>query len=125
MLDIDNFKKVNDVYGHKEGDIVIIALSDVLRKITENIPNASVGRWGGEEFMVLLTQNDINEAIETAEKIRTAFAEMSFPNAGHQTVSIGVTQAKKGESTDSICTRVDKALYMAKEAGKNRVIRLD
>ncbi len=124
MLDIDNFKRVNDIYGHKEGDNVIIALSDVLRKIAFKIPSASAGRWGGEEFMVLLAGKQIDETIETAEKIRTAFASISYETAGCQTVSIGVTQAKIGETADTLYTRVDKALYMAKAAGKNQVVSL-
>lgn len=124
MLDLDNFKQVNDIYGHKEGDNVIIALSDVLRKVLSNVDSA-IGRWGGEEFMVLLQDSDINEAAELAEKIRVEFASVSYENAGHQTVSIGVSQAKDGEDADSLCNRVDKALYMAKAQGKNQAVILN
>ncbi len=125
MLDIDNFKKVNDTYGHKEGDNVIIVLSDILRKVTLRLPSSSAGRWGGEEFMVLLPESDINTAVKAAEKIRAIFEDTLFEKAGHQTVSIGVTQAKDGESADALCSRVDNALYQAKKTGKNRVVRLD
>ena len=125
MLDIDNFKKVNDIYGHKEGDNVIIALSDILRQVAEELPQASAGRWGGEEFMLLLEGNGTDEAMAAAEKIRESFSKVAFESAGHQTVSVGVTQMQKGETADKMCNRVDNALYMAKEAGKDRVVWLD
>ena len=125
MLDIDNFKKVNDIYGHQEGDRVIIALSDVLRKVMSDVDSAYAGRWGGEEFMVLLQNGDINEAEVLAERIRTEFASISYETAGRQTVSVGVSQAREDETCDTLCSRVDKALYMAKANGKNQVVRLD
>lgn len=124
MLDIDNFKKVNDIYGHKEGDHVIQALSDVLRNATAGVHSCSLGRWGGEEFMVLLSDSNADDAVVLAEKIRLQFASVSYETAGCQTVSIGVTQAK-GETADALYNRVDKALYTAKAAGKNQVVRLD
>ena len=124
MLDLDNFKKVNDTYGHKEGDKVIIALSDTLRDVLAEVAGAYIGRWGGEEFMVLLQGMDIDEAMAYAEKIRVAFAAVSYEKALPQTVSIGVSQADPGETADSLCTRVDKALYTAKANGKNQVVRL-
>ena len=125
MLDIDNFKKVNDIYGHQEGDRVIIALSDVLRKVMSDVDSAYAGRWGGEEFMVLLQNGDIDEAVTLAERIRTEFASISYETAGCQTVSVGVSQAREDETCDTLCSRVDKALYMAKANGKNQVVRLD
>ena len=125
MLDIDDFKKINDVYGHREGDEVIIALSNILTNVTDDLPRASAGRWGGEEFMVLLEGNSTDEAMAAAEKIRESFSAVAFKNAGHQTVSIGVTQMQKGETADKMCNRVDDALYMAKDAGKNRVVWLE
>ncbi len=124
MLDIDNFKRVNDIYGHKEGDHVIQALSDVLRDTAAEVPSCFLGRWGGEEFMILLSDSIAEDAVALAEKIRVAFASVSYETAGCQTVSIGVTQAKE-ETADTLYNRVDKALYMAKAAGKNQVVRLD
>ncbi|MDE7253796.1 MAG: diguanylate cyclase [Acetatifactor sp.] len=124
MLDIDNFKKVNDIYGHQEGDCVIQALSDVLRKTTTGLDCCYLGRWGGEEFMILLSDSNADDAVTLAEKIRMAFASVSYETAGCQTVSIGVTQAKD-ETADALYNRVDKALYMAKAGGKNQVVRLD
>ena len=124
MLDIDNFKKVNDIYGHKEGDHVIQALADVLRDTMEGVQFSSLGRWGGEEFMILLSDSNADDAAALAEKIRQKFSSVSYETAGCQTVSIGVTQAKD-ETSDTLYNRVDKALYMAKAAGKNQVVRLD
>lgn len=122
MLDIDDFKKVNDAYGHKEGDKVIVAMAEVLKKATSDIPSCSTGRWGGEEFMILLPDCDVTKGMELAEKIRVEFASLSYENAGHQTVSIGVIQAKPGEAADALYIRVDEALYKAKANGKNQVI---
>ena len=125
MLDIDNFKKVNDTYGHGEGDLVIKAMSDVLRRVVSDVDSAYCGRWGGEEFMVLLRNANIDGALKIAEKLRTEFAATTYDVAPPQTTSIGVCQAKPGETSDSLCTRVDKALYEAKANGKNQVIRAD
>ena len=125
MLDIDNFKKVNDIYGHKEGDNVIMGLSDALRKVAGEVDSHFLGRWGGEEFMVLLSDSNAEEAAALAEKIRLEFASISYETAGCQTVSIGVTQARDSEDADTLYNRVDKALYMAKAAGKNQVVKLD
>lgn len=124
MLDIDNFKKVNDAYGHMEGDGVIVAMSDVLRKVMESTQNFFLGRWGGEEFMVLLPDCKMNEAAKIAEKIRAEFAAATFAHAPSQTVSIGVIEAKEGEDADALYSRVDEALYKAKTSGKNKVVKL-
>ncbi|MCH5287512.1 MAG: GGDEF domain-containing protein [Christensenellaceae bacterium] len=124
MLDIDNFKRVNDVYGHKEGDRVIMTISDVLRKVIGEVESSAVGRWGGEEFMVMLPNVPMERAVELAERIRTEFSSISYETAGCQTVSLGVTQAVKGETADTLYTRVDKALYIAKYNGRNRTVQL-
>ncbi len=123
MLDIDNFKQVNDTYGHQEGDAVIIALAGILRgRQAGYMQNISSGRWGGEEFMMLLQNTDLSSAAYIAELIRQCFANTDFPAARAQTVSLGVTQAKEGDTLDKVCTRVDTALYKAKKEGKNRVV---
>ena len=125
MLDIDDFKKINDIYGHSEGDQVIIALADTMRKVIRNTDSCTLGRWGGEEFMVLLPGVEIQKAVELAQELCRTFAGVSYENAGPQTVSIGVIQARGAEDASTFCNRVDKALYMAKENGKNQVIQLD
>ena len=124
MMDIDNFKRVNDIYGHKEGDRVIIALSDVLRDVTSSVEASAIGRWGGEEFMVMLPGVKIDDAVILAEQIRTQFADITYETAGCQTVSLGVTQALPGETADALYSRVDKALYIAKYKGRNRTVKL-
>lgn len=123
MLDIDNFKQVNDTYGHQEGDTVIIGLADLLRgERTARLHNISSGRWGGEEFMMLLHNTDDSAAAYIADLIRQCFANTDFPGIRPQTVSLGVTQAKADDTLDTLCTRVDMALYKAKKSGKNRVV---
>lgn len=122
MLDIDNFKQVNDTYGHQEGDTVIVALADILRnRRIGHKQNVSSGRWGGEEFMVLLRGTDADSAAYIADLLRESFANTTFKEIRPQTVSLGVTQARKEDTVDSLCTRVDMALYRAKKNGKNRV----
>lgn len=122
MLDIDNFKQVNDTYGHQEGDAVIVGLADILsnRRIGQ-MQNVSSGRWGGEEFMVLLRGSDASAAAYIGDLMRECFANTNFPGIRPQTVSLGVSQARKDDTVDSLCTRVDMALYKAKKGGKNRV----
>ena len=122
MLDIDNFKQVNDCYGHQKGDVVIITLSDILKN---NQPffngKFSAGRWGGEEFMLLLHDTELSVAAYIAELIRQCFANTLFPDMRSQTISLGVTQVKPCDTSDSLCIRVDNGLYKAKKTGKNRV----
>lgn len=125
MIDIDNFKKVNDTYGHQVGDEVIIALADIMRGEQDLSPDRiSAGRWGGEEFMLVLSNTDLSEAAMIAERIRQRFEHISFPTAGTQTISVGVTQAIERDTFDVLCTRVDTALYEAKGTGKNKVVTM-
>ncbi|MBO5162984.1 MAG: diguanylate cyclase [Ruminococcus sp.] len=122
MLDIDNFKQVNDSYGHKQGDIVIVSLANILKNNQPYFKGKfSAGRWGGEEFMLLLHDTEISAAAYIAELIRQCFANIIFPNMRSQTISLGVTQLKQGDTSDSLCIRVDDGLYQAKKTGKNRV----
>lgn len=123
MLDIDNFKQVNDTYGHQEGDNVIIGLAKILQNndVLE-AQSFSAGRWGGEEFMLLLPDCDIHHAEEIAQRIRKCFADTDFKQAHSLTVSIGVSQAREEDTLDSLCVRVDEALYEAKQTGKNKVV---
>lgn len=124
MADIDNFKAINDTYGHNTGDSVLRKLSDILREAVRLCDGASCGRWGGEEFMLLLPRTDRELGQEAAEKIRTAFEQTKLPDGKRNTISLGVTEFKNGDTSTSIISRVDKALYIAKNAGKNRVCLL-
>lgn len=127
MCDIDNFKHVNDTYGHQAGDKVLTIVSRILKntlRVTDLI-----ARFGGEEFTILLTDIDIAKAIETAERIRVKIEYMDFYIEGQieplkKTISIGVTEYKKEESIESIIKRADKAMYKAKTTGKNKVVQL-
>ncbi|WP_392506123.1 PleD family two-component system response regulator [Rickettsia sp. 2024-CO-Wats] len=127
MCDIDNFKYVNDTYGHQAGDKVLTIVSRILKntlRVTDLI-----ARFGGEEFTILLTNIDISKAIETAERVRVKIEYMDF-HIGDQieplkiTISIGVTKYKKEESIESFIERADKAMYEAKTTGKNKVVKL-
>lgn len=122
MLDIDDFKSVNDSYGHKAGDEVLKELGSLLRTVIDDAQRGSSGRWGGEEFMLLLPRTSVDQARLIAQLIRNSFAEKHFEQSGNHTVSIGVAQAMSGESLDLLCQRADKALYAAKRNGKNRVV---
>ncbi|MCH5324697.1 MAG: diguanylate cyclase [Eubacterium sp.] len=123
MLDIDNFKLVNDEYGHQEGDRVLTALAGILLKEQKRISGKiSAGRWGGEEFMLVLANTDISTATLIADLIRQCFENTNFSTIPSQTISVGVTQATVKDTFDTLCTRVDTALYKAKKTGKNKVI---
>ncbi len=123
MIDIDDFKKVNDTYGHKEGDLVLRGLSDMVRRVLKkNAPGSSAGRWGGEEFMILLPERDANQAEKIAECMRKEFNKLVFSYSKQHSISLGVTQGRGEDDVDSICMRVDSALYDAKHAGKNCVV---
>lgn len=123
MMDIDNFKSVNDKHGHAEGDNVLIALSDLIRRVLkESAPGCSAGRWGGEEFMILLPGYNASSAAQIAEILRNSFSLLKFEKAGNCTMSLGVTEIRKDENPDASCMRVDTALYSAKSSGKNCVV---
>ncbi len=119
ILDVDHFKLVNDTYGHQVGDRVLIELVAVLN---ENVRNRDVvGRWGGEEFLIILPDTGLEEAIVLAERLRKAVATYSFTKAGQVTISIGVSAFKTDNAPETIVSRADTALYQAKEKGRNRV----
>lgn len=123
MMDIDNFKLVNDTYGHQEGDAVLVALANILLNEQKRVSGRiSAGRWGGEEFMLVLSNTDISSATLIADLIRQCFENTAFPSIRSQTISVGVTQAAAQDTADSLCTRVDAALYRAKKTGKNKVV---
>ena len=122
MMDIDFFKKVNDTYGHAVGDIVLKDTAALIRSCLDESKGEAAGRWGGEEFLVLLPNTSLAEAAQLAEKIRTAVAGHVFEQAGHRTLSLGVTCTNGNEDEKQIFIRADDALYRAKEGGRNRVV---
>lgn len=122
MLDIDYFKEVNDTYGHDVGDDVLIDTVNILK---QNIRATDIlGRWGGEEFLIILPQTDILEAEQLAEKLRVAIYNHNFSKIGKKTCSFGVSEFKDDddETSKNIVKRADNALYEAKNLGRNRVV---
>lgn len=123
LLDVDNFKTINDQHGHKIGDSVLRATVQTIR---QNIRASDrVFRFGGDEFVVLLPETSKTEALETAERIRDGLARLRIENEQQQHiavyVSLGVTSLIPGDTLESLLHRADMALYQAKEAGKNQV----
>ncbi len=117
MYDIDFFKEVNDTYGHDTGDIVLMDLTRCVQACIRE--GDTLGRWGGEEFLCLLTELSMDEAYAAAERIRKQVAQTNFLRVGHITISIGLTSARTNDTAESFFQRVDQALYDAKHAGRN------
>lgn len=119
MFDIDHFKKVNDDYGHDIGDQVLI---DIVNVVKNNIRVIDVfARWGGEEFFVLCPETDIKNTEIVAEKLRKEIEAFSFAKVGCITSSFGATAFVENDNRDTFIKRVDEALYIAKEKGRNMV----
>ncbi|NLG18196.1 MAG: diguanylate cyclase [Fibrobacter sp.] len=123
MIDIDHFKSVNDNHGHASGDRVLIAISNLCRQLFRNID--IIGRYGGEEFVVLLPETPVFIAREVAERLRKAVAETVIScNRGHLsvTISVGIAPLCSGtETTNSLIEKADLALYRSKHLGRNRI----
>jgi diguanylate cyclase (GGDEF)-like protein/PAS domain S-box-containing protein len=120
MFDIDNFKNVNDTYGHDVGDYILKELSEVvLKHIRES---DRFGRWGGEEFMLLLPEVNKDEGIRVADKIRDFISKYPFNKLSRITISVGVSTFMENDTKESLLKRTDEALYQAKSSGRNRVI---
>ena len=119
ILDIDFFKSVNDTYGHLTGDNVLIQLSNILSK---NLRRSDiVGRWGGEEFIIICPNSNIEASMQLAEKLRSLIDNFEFDIVKHKTASFGIAQLKDIDTVNSLIERADTALYKAKELGRNRV----
>ncbi|MFA5024716.1 MAG: GGDEF domain-containing protein [Patescibacteria group bacterium] len=123
FVDIDNFKKINDSLGHKTGDIVLKGVADVL--IDSVRLSDLVGRWGGEEMLVLLVGASSKDAKKIAESLRQKLQESKI-KAGSRiiklTASLGVASIAKELSLEDLIRKADKAMYRAKKLGKNRVV---
>lgn len=118
MADIDHFKQINDCHGHLQGDAVLKAVSQTLQESLRLYDK--VGRYGGEEFLVVLRDSDQAEAAVVAERIRQAVADLSRPELA-VSISLGLACWQGEESLESLLSRADSALYRAKAAGRNRV----
>lgn len=119
ILDIDKFKSVNDTYGHQVGDEVLKSVAQVLKRELREVD--FVGRWGGEEFIVLCPTTSSIGAANVAEKLRAAMESHDFPVVKRKTASFGVAEVAGDETLEQAVTRADAALYRAKENGRNRV----
>ncbi|GLC87036.1 sensor domain-containing diguanylate cyclase [Lysinibacillus piscis] len=119
LLDIDNFKAVNDEFGHQIGDTVLIEVAKLLTNVIRT--QDTVGRWGGEEFLVICPQTSLEEALQLAEKLRQQLGNHVFPVVQHKTSSFGVTCYQEKDTLHTLLSRCDVALYQAKKNGRNRV----
>ncbi|GAA4007463.1 hypothetical protein GCM10022631_19230 [Deinococcus rubellus] len=122
LLDIDHFKRINDAFGHNVGDEVLIRLSELLR--THLKDEGTVGRWGGEEFLITLPGLSPELVEQLAEQLRRKLEEQIFSHGQGVTASFGLTCCAAGDDLQSCTTRADRALYAAKKAGRNRVVSL-
>ncbi|MBF0178590.1 MAG: diguanylate cyclase [Magnetococcales bacterium] len=119
MCDIDHFKKINDVYGHQAGDDVLRQMVGIMRVNLR--AEDLLARWGGEEFMVVSPQSDLESTRLLAEKLRALVEKSHFPAVGQITCSFGVAEREPGDTIRILTERADKALYAAKTGGRNRV----
>ena len=120
MLDVDFFKRINDTYGHEEGDEVLRRISKILTD--EMRRTDDIFRWGGEEFLILMEETDVEKAGLVADRLRGIIEEAPILRKGRVTASFGVTQLIPGETDTDFFNRADAALYDAKDMGRNRVV---
>ena len=123
MLDLDHFKKINDTYGHETGDTVLCAVSDRMRAASR--ASDVLARIGGEEFLAILPDTRLGQAVKVAERIRRAVCASpveTHAGAVEVTVSAGIAPLKPDDNPKSLLRRADRALYAAKRAGRNKVV---
>lgn len=120
LIDIDDFKLVNDTYGHEIGDEVLVIFAQIIKDSVRQ--NDLFGRWGGEEFVVVLPATNKEGGIFVAEKIRTSLEQYKFPKVGTKTCSIGLYEVKTEDQLKSAISRADIAMYKAKTSGKNQTV---
>ena len=122
MFDLDHFKSVNDMYGHEAGDAVLTAFAAILKQEARSVD--IVGRYGGEEFIAILSETDTQGGVVFAEKVRKYVQKARFMYKGKRievTVSSGVSERKKHVSLKALINSADEYLYKAKKDGRNRV----
>ncbi len=120
MIDLDHFKSVNDRFGHLSGDNVLKELTQRLQQFIGH--HSMIFRWGGEEFLILLPNTALEDAVKLAEKLRKSIETDPFGPVGNLTASFSVTAVDPHETESETILRLDKALFQAKEEGRNRVI---
>jgi diguanylate cyclase (GGDEF)-like protein len=119
ILDIDHFKMTNDTYGHNVGDTVLQEFASILKNNTRKTD--IVGRWGGEEFLIICPEIDEKGLVKLAENLRTQIEEHDFLEVGSKTASFGLTMYREKDTSQTIVARADEALYRAKANGRNRI----
>lgn len=119
LIDVDHFKQVNDTHGHQVGDTTLVEVAGLLRDHVRETD--LVGRWGGEEFLVVCTETERGGGVDTAEQLRRAIELHDFPVIGRKTASFGVSEYRDGDGIEAMVARADAALYRAKSGGRNRV----
>lgn len=119
LCDMDNFKTINDDYGHNTGDEVLILFAKLVKECIRS--SDTFARWGGEEFVLLLPETGYERAIQISDKIRRLTENTRFSTVDKITVSFGITQYLEGDTADTLFKRADKALYKAKNNGRNRI----
>jgi len=120
MIDIDHFKVVNDTYGHDIGDYVLQEFSSIISNLIRE--SDRFGRWGGEEFLIILPQLEEEQIMPFAYKLKEAVATHVFKDIDPITISVGVSVFHENDTKKSLLKRVDQALYQAKKEGRNRVV---
>lgn len=120
LADIDHFKNINDSFGHQVGDLVLTEFADILQQHVRRTD--TVGRWGGEEFLIICPETDLEGAAALAENLRLLISLHNFDQTGSQTCSFGVTSFLPSDNENIMTSRADKALYKAKEQGRNKVL---
>ena len=123
MIDLDTFKHINDTFGHLKGDEVILEVARIMKRMIR--PTDFAGRWGGDEFVIILPGTTLPGALIVANRLQKAFQTIQLPDHSFLTASIGCTIASSNESEQIFYKRMDDALYLAKEGGRNRIILLD
>jgi diguanylate cyclase (GGDEF)-like protein len=123
IIDIDYFKMVNDTHGHQVGDTVLVEFANILKENTRKTD--IVGRWGGEEFMIICPEANLKELLSLSEILRDKIATNNFSVVTHKTASFGVSTYHKDEVVEDLINRADEALYKAKNNGRNRVETLE
>lgn len=124
LLDIDNFKRLNDTLGHQAGDSALVHLTSVIKEGLR--PSDAVARYGGEEFIIVLPDTGLEEAVETINRLQRELTKKFFLHNNERllvTFSAGVALRENGEDAEDVIGRADKAMYQAKQAGKNRVFK--
>lgn len=119
LIDVDRFKSVNDTYGHQVGDRVLVEIADLIMAVKR--PTDTLGRWGGEEFLLICADTALQDAVHFAHRLRNAVAGQDFAVTGRMTASLGVACVQEGDTIHGMIARADAALYRSKERGRNRV----